>query len=84
MTFLVSIIQLLYIIFWVLILARFILSFVNLDYYHPVRRLVYNLTEPILEPIRRILPPSSGLDFSPMIALLLAYAIRAILFSILL
>lgn len=84
MTFLASIIQLLYILFWILILARFILSFVNLDYYHPVRRTVYSLTEPILAPIRRILPPASGLDFSPMIALLIAYAIRMLLFSILL
>jgi YggT family protein len=65
-------------------IGRVILSFINLDYYHPVRRTVYNLTEPILEPIRRILPPASGLDFSPMVALLLAYLIRTVLLSILL
>jgi YggT family protein len=84
MTLLASIVQLLYVIFVILILGRVILSFVNMDYYHPVRRTIYNLTDPILEPIRRILPPASGLDFSPMVALLLAYLLRTILLSIIL
>jgi len=31
---------------------------------------LYQATEPILAPIRRVLPPAAGLDFSPMIAIL--------------
>ena len=37
----------------------------------PLAAVVDALTEPVLEPIRRILPPMSGLDFSPMVLLLL-------------
>ena len=71
MNFLQSILNIIYWAFWILILARVILSFIRIDPYHPIVRLVYDLTEPILAPIRRILPPMSGLDFSPLIALLL-------------
>ena len=40
---------------------------------------VVQLTEPILGPIRRILPPFGGLDFSPMVALIILWVIRAVL-----
>ena len=83
MGLIVLLINLLYWVFWILILARVILSFTQVSPYHPVRRLVYDLTEPVLAPIRRILPPTSGLDFSPLIALLLAELIRMVLFSLL-
>lgn len=71
MNFLQTFLNIIYWAFWILILARVILSFIRIDPYHPLVRLVYDLTEPILAPIRRILPPMSGLDFSPLIALLL-------------
>jgi YggT family protein len=76
-------VNLLYWAFWLLILARVIISFTRMDPYHPVRRTVFDLTEPILAPIRRILPPTSGLDFSPLIALLLLELVRMLLFQLL-
>lgn len=70
--------------FWLLILARVIISFTRMNPYHPIRRTIHELTEPILAPIRRILPPTSGLDFSPLIALLLLELMRMLLFRLIL
>ncbi len=52
------------------ILIQVILSWINPGAYNPALALLYKLTEPILEPIRRRLPQMSGLDLSPLIALI--------------
>lgn len=71
----------------ILILARIIFSFVQVSPYHPtwgpVYRFVYNATEPLLGPIRRMLPSMGGLDFSPMVLLILADILRQLLISFL-
>jgi YggT family protein len=55
---------------WVII-ARAVLSWVSPDPYNPIVRFIYNVTEPVLSQIRRRLPVSfSGIDFSPIIVLL--------------
>ena len=54
-----------------LILARIILSFTGLNSNHPAVRFIYETTEPILAPIRRIMPNTGMIDFSPMLAWLL-------------
>lgn len=64
---LVDFVLLLYI---VVILVRVVMSFIGSDSYHPVVPLVMQLSEPVLKPFRRLLPNISGLDFSPMLALL--------------
>jgi len=51
------------------VLAAVILSWVRAPQHHPAVRFVHQLTEPVLEPIRRILPPMGGLDLSPMVLL---------------
>ncbi|HKK13161.1 MAG TPA: YggT family protein, partial [Gammaproteobacteria bacterium] len=51
------------------ILIQAILSWVNPGTYNPVTSLLYSLTEPVLGPIRRFLPPISGIDLSPLVAL---------------
>jgi len=57
---------------WIIIAAA-VISWVNLSPNHPVVRVLRGLTEPVLAPIRQILPPwkTWGLDFSPMIVILL-------------
>jgi len=76
MSLFIQIINLLFVALQVLIFARIIFSFVRVSPYHPtwgpILRFVYETTEPLLAPIRRIMPPMSGLDFSPMILLILA------------
>jgi YggT family protein len=53
-----------------LILARVLMSWVQVDPYHPVVQFIYNTTEPILQPIRQLLPPMGGFDLSPMVAMI--------------
>ncbi len=54
------------------ILVRVILSWVNpYGTSHPVADLLYSLTEPMLAPARRLIPPISGLDLSPIAVLVL-------------
>jgi YggT family protein len=57
---------------WVIIAAA-VISWITPNPYNPVVRLLRRLTEPVLAPIRRLLPPwkTFGLDFSPMIVILL-------------
>ncbi|NLP02831.1 MAG: YggT family protein [Fibrobacter sp.] len=55
-----------------IVLARVIISWVHVDPYNPVVMWIHRLTEPLLDPIRRLVPPGrTGLDFSPLILLLL-------------
>ncbi len=55
-----------------LIVVRAVLSWVpSVDYGHPLIRLIIQITDPILLPVRRVLPPLGGLDLSPLIAILL-------------
>lgn len=64
----------------ILIIVRIVLSFVgNGGSYHPAVPLVFGLTEPILKPIRRMLPAPGGLDFSPMLAWLAILLVRILI-----
>ncbi len=55
-----------------MIIGRAIISWVNADQYNPIVRFLYEVTEPLLSRIRKLLPISSmgGMDFSPMILIL--------------
>lgn len=60
-----------------LIIARVLLSWVSHDPRNPVIRFVYETTEPILAPIRRMMPRTSmPIDFSPLVAILLLQLIK--------
>ncbi len=60
-----------------LLILRSLLSWTQLDpYTNPIARFLYNVTEPILEPIRSILPSIGMIDVSPWIAFLLIVALR--------
>lgn len=61
--------------FWA-ILIQAVLSWVNPSTYHPATALLYSLTEPVLRPARRILPPMGGLDLSPLVVLLALQLVR--------
>lgn len=55
---------------WIIII-RAVLSWVNPDPYNPIVRFIHNLTDPLLMWIRRRLPVTyGGMDFSPIIVLL--------------
>jgi YggT family protein len=80
MAMVVTIINLLYYAIVILIFARIIMSFVQFGSYD-LRFTIFRLTEPLLAPIRNILPPMGGFDFSPMVLLIAASLIRRLLFS---
>ena len=64
---------------WIII-ARAILSWLIPYPYHPVVRLIYRLTEPILRPLRRRLPVIyGGVDLSPLIIILALFILRSLL-----
>ena len=65
-------------IFYWLILIRALLSWVNPDPFNPIVQFLQRATDPILNPLRRILP-SSAIDFSPIIAFLLLIFLRSFL-----
>ena len=62
--------------FW-LIIARAILSWVNPDPYNPIVRFLYNVTEPVLSAFRRRIPlVYGGLDLSPLVILAVIYFLQ--------
>jgi YggT family protein len=65
----------------ILLFARAILSWVNIGGYE-IRNLVFRLTEPILAPVRRLLPMRGGIDFSPLIVFFGLALLRNILITI--
>ncbi len=68
---------------WIII-ARSIISWVSPDPYNPVVRFLYRVTEPVLRPVRERLPISQmGLDFSPMIVILVLYFLKEFLVPVL-
>jgi len=57
-------------VFLVAIIVQVIISWINPGSYNPVNALLDSLTRPILRPIQRIIPPLSGIDLSPLFALI--------------
>ena len=70
MSTLVQVINLFAEILILLVILSAILSYF-MDPYHPVRRGVDNIVEPLLAPIRRVIPPLGVIDISPLILILL-------------
>lgn len=54
---------------WIIII-RAIVSWVNPDPHNPIVQLLHRATEPVLQPVRRRLPMSYGIDFSPLVVIL--------------
>ncbi|MBT8087620.1 MAG: YggT family protein [Gammaproteobacteria bacterium] len=56
------------------IFIRIILSWLSPGGYNPATAIIATLTEPVLRPFRRIIPPLGGLDISPVFAVILLFA----------
>jgi len=68
----------------ILVFVRVLLSWVpSVDYGHPLISLIVRITDPILQPVRRLLPPVGGLDLSPIIAILLLNLVGQLLHQLL-
>ena len=65
-----------------LVIVKVILSYF-MDPYHPIRRGIDSVVEPLLAPIRRVVPLVGGLDFSPLVLLLLIQLLANLIISLL-
>jgi YggT family protein len=61
-----------------LIVVRAILSFVSPDRHNPVVQMLYRLSDPILKPFQRLIPPLGGFDISPVFAILALQLVRVL------
>lgn len=75
----ISLIEQLAVFLFMAIIVVVVLSFIAPDGRNPAAQLVWSLTEPVLGPARRLLPPMGGLDFSPLLVLFLIHVVRAYL-----
>ncbi len=66
---LISVVNFIVLIITILIIVKVFLSYF-MDPYHPARLFVDRLIDPMLWPIRRIIPPIGALDISPLILLI--------------
>ena len=62
-----------------IVLVSVVLSWLRLPEDNPLVRVTSALTEPVLTPIRRLLPSAGGLDISPMVLLLALRLLRRVL-----
>jgi len=66
---------------WLVAVGRVLLSWINPTFQGPVGRFLFETTEPLLAPIRRFMPSTGTVDFSPLVLLLvLGFLVQLALF----
>ncbi len=65
-----------------IIFADIIVSYF-LNPYHPLRKALDSIVQPMLAPIRRIMPPSGMFDFSPLVLIFVIWLVERLLISLL-
>jgi YggT family protein len=63
---------------WWVVIGRVFVSWVDPAGQSRLGRVIYDLSEPILGPMRRIVPPLGGLDWSPLVTMLLLQFLRGL------
>jgi YggT family protein len=79
----VGLVQLLFELYIIVLLARVLLSWVQVDPHHLVVKLIHQLTEPLLAPIRRLLPQTGAVDFSPLVAFVVVLIVEQVVLMLL-
>ena len=77
--FLATFFRILVQVLWIAIFARIILSWIDQGGQMRITQVLYEITEPILGPIRRVMPNTGMLDLSPMVAIILLQVLGNIL-----
>ena len=67
MVFVRNFVEILVLVLWLLVLGRVILSLVDPMARNSISRYVVAVTEPMLAPIRRVLPQTGSIDFAPLV-----------------
>ena len=66
------------------LIGRVIISWLNIDRenpLYPIAAIIYQITEPILAPIRSVLPSFGMLDLSPMVAIILIIVVQRVILA---
>ena len=80
--FLIYFINLLAQVITLLVIVKVILSYF-MSPYHPIRETIDRVVNPLLDPIRRVMPSTGMIDFSPLVLLVLMQIVRSVLISVL-
>jgi YggT family protein len=81
MLFLAGLIHRIFQLLILVIIIHAVLSFF-MDPYHPVRRTLNRIVDPLLFPIRRIIPPVANLDLSPIVLIILLQILDMVLYRL--
>jgi YggT family protein len=79
-----QLIRVLFTLYTLVLIARSLLPLFGVSYAHPAMRFLYSITEPLLAPIRRRLPQTGMIDFSPLVLILILWLVEQILLWVLL
>lgn len=79
MNMLLRFLHLVFTLYYLAFIGRALLSWFRISHYHPVARFLIQITEPVLAPLRRYIPSVGGLDFTPMVALIILGILEQIL-----
>ena len=82
-TMLIFVLRLAFDLYSMALLARVLFEWIRVPYSSRVMRFLWDITEPLLAPIRRVLPAFGGLDFSPLIAFFLLNFVQRLVFMML-
>ena len=77
----IQLVQTLFQVYSFILLARVLITWFQVDPYNPIIRILYQLTEPLLAPIRRLLPQTGMMDFSPIVAFIAITVVERIVIS---
>ncbi len=84
MTTLIGLVSFVFRAYSILILIRVLLTWVNISPFHPAVRILHQVTDPVILPLRRLIPPIGGtVDVSPIAALIILQIVNRILISLL-
>lgn len=65
-----------------LVIIRCLLSFIPHNPYQPLIRFVYDVTEPIMAPFRRLIPPIGMIDISPIVVVFVLELVRRVMIEL--
>ncbi|HHS97232.1 MAG TPA: YggT family protein [Chloroflexi bacterium] len=82
--FVYRLVRVLFDLYTLALIARIVLPMLGMSYAHPVMRFLWNITEPLLAPIRRHIPLVGPFDFSPMVLILILWVVEQVILWVIL
>lgn len=62
----------------IVLIVRIVLTWIPHNPYHPAVTFLYKITEPVLEPVRRVIPSIGGIDVSPIVVFIVLHLIKRV------